>query len=184
MDLGHKTQQVGDNIRYREERPDDWLADGEVLTSVTATIVGSVTAAVTNILSGTRKFHYFVTSPTLNDNFNVVFCQNTSRGQVRYDHIGFLIVDNAGLAIGPSANQVQSIIGPAGPTGPAGSGTGGGGGGTGFTGATGPTGVGAAGTSGTGYTGATGTGPTGSTGSDGATGSTGPTGPTGIQGTG
>src|ERR1019366_6291778 len=161
MDLGHKTQQVGDNIRYREERPDDWLADGEVLTSVTATIVGSVTAAVTNILSGTRKFHYFVTSPTLNDNFNVVFCQNTSRGQVRYDHVGFLIVNNAGLAIGPSATQVQSIVGPMGPTGPTGSGTGGGGGGgTGFTGPTGASGA----TGPTGYSGPTGTANTGPTG--------------------
>ena len=195
MDLGHKTQQVGDNIRYHEERPDDWLVDGEVLTDVTATVVGSVTATVTNvaIAASNRSFHYFVSSPTLGDNFNVVFMQVTSRGQVRYDHVNFLIVNNAGLAIGPSINQVQSIIGPPGPTGPTGSGTGGGGGGTGFTGPTGPsgqagqagpTGVGPTGASFTGPTGAAGNSVTGPTGANGTAGATGPTGNQGIQGTG
>lgn len=178
MNLGHLTQQVGDNIRRPITEPDNWLDDGEVLIAVTAAIVGSATAAVTNILiSGDRRsFYYFVTSPTLNDAFNVIFMQTTSRGEIRYDHVGFTIVNNAGIAPGSSPNQVQSIIGPPGPTGPTGGGTGGGGGGTGFTGPTG-----AAGPTGLGPTGASFTGPTGNS-ATGVTGPTGGNGPAGQQG--
>jgi len=61
MNLGHLTQQVGDNIRYRVDEPDNWLGEGEVLTSVSGAIVGSLTAVVTSpmIDGGNRSFHLF-----------------------------------------------------------------------------------------------------------------------------
>lgn len=188
MLIAREVQQVGDNIRYHVPTPDDWLDEGERLTAVSASIVGSVTAAVTNILidGDARGFHYFASSPTLNDQFNVVFMQTTSRGEIRYDHVTFGIVSNAGIAPGPGPNLVNSIIGPPGPAGTGGTGpTGPGGGPTGTTGPTGPTGV----TGYTGYSGPTGstgggsTGPTGPGGaSGGPTGPTGPTGGSGVQG--
>lgn len=188
MQIGRHIQQVGDNIRYRALRPDDWLEEGETLASVTAVIAGSFTATVTNILiaGDKRSFYYFTTSPTLGDQFNVVFTQTTSRAEIRYDHVEFSIVANAGNTPAPAGALVQSIIGPPGPiggtgptgilgpTGPLGAPTGS----TGFTGNTGPTG----GTGNTGPTGFTGyTGPTGVTGNTGPLG-TGPSGPTGLQG--
>jgi len=187
MLLSAKQQSVGDNIRYCEERPDDWLATGETLVDVTAAVTGSTTASCSapTIDAANRSFHYFVTSPTLNDVFNVTFKQVTSRQQIRYDHITVGIVSNTGT-VGGSSGQVQSIIGPDGPTGP----TGVGGSDGGPTGNTGPSGsVGPTGATGGGSTGPTGnTGPGGEsggpTGNTGPAGNTGPTGSAGIGSTG
>src|SRR5579859_7545208 len=173
--IGTKTQQVGDRIRYHVEC--QWLSDDERLTGVTATVdVGPAVCNGIVVDADNQGFHYFVSDTTLGDIFNVTFCQNTSRGEVRYDHINFTITANGGFVAGATGGS-QSIIGLQGPTGPTGFGSGG----SSATGPTGPTGVGATGPAGgNGAAGATG--PTGITGPSGAAGQLGPTGNTGAPG--
>jgi Collagen triple helix repeat (20 copies) len=180
--LGNKVQQVGDNLRYHQLC--DWVPTDDTIINVTATVdVGN--AVVSNIVvdADGDGFHYFVTDNTLNDIFNVIFCQTTRRGQVRFDHVNFTIMTNGGT-VPSSTGQAITVLGPTGPVGPTGPSGGGGGGGTGFTGPTGPTGFGATGAAATGPTGATGFGATGPSGANGQIGSTGPTGNTGAQGAG
>ena len=182
-------KQVSERLRYYVDC-DSWLADGEVLTGVTAT-VDSGSATVDGILIDhtQRAFWYFVTGGNLGDQFNVIFSQSTSRGQIKFDHVQFTIGTNGGNVLVASTQQLMlSIVGPTGSTGPTGA--------TGPTGSTGMTGFGATGPMGaqgiqgvTGPTGAQGiqgiqgvTGPTGAQGIQGATGPTGPTGAQGIQG--
>lgn len=186
--LYRKTQQVGDRIRYTVEC-DSWLARDETLTSVTATVDAGPAICDGIVLHHTgRAFHYFVSGGSLNDQFNVIFAQNTTRGELRYDHVQFNIVTNGGTTnLGGQTGLMLSIVGPTGSTGatgaggPAGGPTGptGGAGATGGTGQTGPTGFGATGPTGLGATGPTGL---GTPGAPGATGSTGPTGPSGSVG--
>lgn len=176
---GTKTIQVGDRIRYHLDCS-VWLSDDEILTGVTPT-VDSGTAICDGIVidADNKGFHYFVSNGSLDDQFNVIFAQSTSRTELRYDHIQFNVVTNGGsINNGGMTGLMESIVGPTGPTGPGG----GGGGGTGMTGPTGPTGyVGVDGAPGpTGPSGADGS--PGVPGSPGATGPTGPTGDTGVQG--
>lgn len=190
------TKQVGERIRYHLDC-DEWLATGEVLTSVTATIdMGTAVCDGITIDQTNRGFWYFVSGGNLNDQFNVIFTQNTSRTELRYDHVQFNIGTNGGFTVdGNSGNIMLSILGPTGPTGSGGAGPTGptalgptGATGAGSTGPTGPSGnAGASGNIGatgpTGNTGAVGnTGPTGGSGSTGATGPTGATGATGPTG--
>lgn len=181
--LETKTMQVGDRLRYHVDC-DFWLGEDEHLTSVSATIDAG-TATCTGILIDhtNRGFFYVVGNGTLNDQFNVIFAQATTRGQLRYDHVQFTIGINGGTTI-TSTNQalMLSIIGPPGaigPTGPTGAGSGSGGV-TGNTGPTGPTGFGATGVGATGSAGPAG--PTGSPGVLGPTGAAGATGSTGAAG--
>lgn len=182
MLLYRKTQQVVDRIRYTVDC-DHWLAHNETLTGVSA-VVDSGPAICDGIgLHHTgRAFHYFVSNGTLEDQFNVIFSQSTTRGEIRFDHAEFRITTNGGYCQTAATNRelMLSIVGPTGPTG---------GGATGPVGVTGPVGqTGPTGNTGpTGLTGATGpTGNTGATGAaaTGATGVTGATGPTGIGPTG
>ena len=183
MLIGQKIQAVGERIRYHVDCS-SWLAidQGESLTGVDATIDSGPAICDGIVVDGDKLgFHYFVSEGALDDQFNVIFAQTTSRLQLRYDHVQFNIVTNGGIASnGGQTGLMISIVGPTGPTGPGGGGTGGGG--TGFTGPTGPTGyVGVDGS--TGATGDTGsTGPTGAQGTNGNEGATGPTGPTGADG--
>ncbi len=188
--LAKECKQIVERIRYHVDC-DVWLAPGEVLTGVNATIdLQGTTAAVDTVTidADNRGFHYFVSGGNLGDQFNVIFNQTTSRGQVHFDHVQFNIGTNGGNNFSAGTQVLmQSIVGPTGPTG---SGTGGGGG-TGFTGptgstgagATGPTGAGATGPSGAaGGTGPAGIGPSGPTGPTGTTAAPGATGPTGSIG--
>lgn len=203
MLVGQKIQSVGDDLRYHLDCS-TWLAydEGEGLSGVSATVdlTGPICDRI--VIDADRLgFHYFVSNGALDDQFNVIFAQTTSRGQVRYDHVQFNITTNGGAASGGNHNELMiSIVGPTGATGPTGTagvtgpaGTPGGPTGptgegpTGPTGATGPNSTGATGA--TGSTGAAGSqgiqgirGPTGDTGSQGDAGPTGPTGSTGSTG--
>lgn len=181
---GTKVQQVGDRIRYHLDC--HWLSDDETLSGVSAT-VDSGPAICDGIVidADNRGFHYYVSNGFLDDQFNVIFAQSTSRGELRYDHVQFNIVTNGGTVNnGDQTGLMLSIVGPTGPTGPGG----GGGSGTGATGPTGPTGLGETGPTGIGATGPAGigaqgpTGPDGAPGPTGATGDVGPTGPTSSTG--
>jgi len=204
MLLYTKTQQVGDRIRYTVDC-DSWLAENEVLASVPTATVDSGPAVCDGIVlhHDRRSFHYFVSNGVLDSQFNVIFSQHTSSGEIRFDHVRFGIITNGGAAsafgatglmisiIGPTgATGATGVTGNTGPTGPLGSPTGSTGvtgptGGTGATGNTGPLGTGPTGPSGvTGSTGPLGTGPTGPTGMTGSIGATGVTGNTGPLGTG
>ncbi|MDE2104538.1 MAG: collagen-like protein [Patescibacteria group bacterium] len=178
--LAREFKQVAERLRYHIDC-DGWLEDGEVLTSVTATVdSGSATVDTILIDHTTEGFWYFVNGGDLNDQFNVIFTQTTSRGQIRYDHVQFNIGTNGGdVFVAGTGDLMKSIVGAQGPTGYGGAnGATGPVGNPGATGNTGPTGA-------AGLTGPSGgpTGPTGAAGSTGAaggpTGSTGPTGPIG-----
>jgi hypothetical protein len=161
--VGTETQQVGDRIRYHLDCP--WLSHDERLSGVSATVdIGPAVCDGITLDAEHDGFNYFVSNAALGQNFNVIFAQSTTRGQVRYDHVAFSIETNGGTVSGATGPSIPllSIVGPTGPTG---------------AGAPGPTGV-------TGYTGPLGTGPTGITGPTGLTGPTGITGPTGPLGTG
>lgn len=165
-------QAISERIRYYVDC-DVWLARGEVLVGVTA-IPDAGTAVVDGVQVDhtNRAFHYFLTGGTLGDQFNVIFSQTTSFGEIRFDHDQFNIGPNGGDVILSSNQQLMlSIIGGTGPTGATGQ--------VGPTGLTGPTGVGPTGPAG-GPTGVQGF--TGNTGPTGVTGNTGATGPQGIQG--
>lgn len=165
--IGTETQQVGDRIRYHVEC--DWLKRDERLLGVTGTIdAGPAIVDGIQVDADNQGFHYFVSNGSLNQNFNVIFAQDTTRGELRYDHVAFSILTNGGF-VTPPAGATGSILSIVGPTGPRGA--------TGVTGNTGPTGA-------TGYTGPLGTGPTGPQGVTGPTGSTGNTGPIGTGPTG
>lgn len=198
MLVGREIQQVVDRIRYTVDC-DSWLARDETLTGVSATVDSGTAICDGIVIHHTgRAFHYFVSNGTYEDQFNVIFSQSTTRGEIRFDHVEFTIGTNGGFVRTSDTNfgLMLSIVGPTGPigTGPTGSSATGS---TGPTGAVGPTGIG--GTGPTGFTGNTGplgtgptgvgvTGPTGNTGSGGLTGPTGPlggpTGPTGAGQTG
>jgi hypothetical protein len=160
MLLAREVQQVGETKRYYVDC-DVWLARGEVLTTIVPTVdVGVATCTGAKPDHTNRAFHYFVTGGDLGDQFNVIFCQTTSFGQVRFDHVQFNIGTNGGQAyLATNQELLVSIVGPVGPTGVAGP--------AGGLGPTGPSGN---------------TGPTGITGPFGPTGSTGNTGPTGVTG--
>lgn len=178
MLLATEQQQVGDRIRYHIECP--WLAWNEGLSGVSAVVDSGPAICNGIVLDGDNKgFHYFVGNGSLGDQFNVIFSQNTSRGQVRFDHVQFNIVTNGGVASpGGNTGLMISIVGPTGPTGLGNTGP------TGVTGNTGPLGTGPTGIGATGPTGAAPTGPTGPLGTGptgaGPTGATGNTGPTGA----
>src|SRR5260370_454105 len=141
MLLSRETQQVGDRIR--RQITCDWLHIDERLTSVTATVdAGTAICDGINVAADGHSFFYYVSNGTFNDQFNVIFAQNTSRTQLRYDHVQFNIGTNGGDVV-VSANQqlMLSIVGSTGPTGAVGN--------TGPTGATGSTGAGATGPQGT-----------------------------------
>lgn len=130
MLVGKKIQAVGDRIRYHLDCS-TWLAidEGESLSAVTATIDSGPAICDGIVVDGDRLgFHYFVSNGSLDDQFNVIFEQTTSRGQVRYDHVQFNIVTNGGFAsANVQAELMISIVGPTGPTGASGSGSGTGG---------------------------------------------------------
>jgi hypothetical protein len=135
---------------------DSWLEPGETLTGVVAT-VDSGAATVDTIVVNARHFTYFVNGGNLNDQFNVIFAQSTSKTQIRFDHAQFNIGTNGGPVVNAGTETLMlSIIGPTGPGG----------------GANGPTGPqGPAGPAGAGVQGAPGpTGPTGGLGPTGAPG--------------
>lgn len=205
--IANERQQVGDRIRYTVEC--DWLLENETLVGVGA-VVDAGTAICDGILlhHDGKAFHYFCGGGSLYDQFNIIFSQHTSRGEIRLDHVQFNIGNNGGFvrtdpngdvlfksilgptgATGPITPGPSGVTGPGGPTGPAGTGPSGAtgpAGPAGLTGATGPTGLGATGpvgsTGSTGGTGPLGTGPTGRTGPTGSVGSTGGVGPTGPAG--
>lgn len=170
-------KQVVESIRYHVDC-DVWLARGEVLNGVQATVDAGTAIVPTPLIDAdNRGFHYFVSGGDLGDQFNVIFSQSTSFKQMRFDHVQVNITNNGGDVI-VSANQqlMLSIVGPTGPVGLPGSAS--------NTGATGPTGsAGATGPTGAGSTGATGAGATGPTGNSGAGGPAGATGPGGAAGT-
>lgn len=193
---GRERQQVGDRIRYTLDC-EGWLAENETLSGV-----GAVVDAGPAICDGIvlhhdgKSFHYFVSGGALGDQFNVIFSQHTTRGEIRLDHVQFNIGNNGGFshvnatgealylsilgptgATGPITPGPTGVTGPVGQTGPASTGATGR---TGAVGATGPTGF--TGPLGTGPTGPRDTGPTGPTGFTGPLG-TGPTGPVGSTGT-
>lgn len=204
MLLAREFQQVGERTRYHVDAG-VWLRDGEVLTGVSATVdCGTAVCDGISIDQTTKGFNYFVSNGSYRDQFNVIFAQATSFGELRYDHVQFEIGTNGDFCRTDATGDaiMLSIIGPTGPTGftgvpgPAGSATSTGATGpvgvtgpTGNTGLTGPTGatgftgaVGPLGTGPTGNTGSTGAAFTGPTGSSGVTGSTGNTGSTGATG--
>lgn len=185
--ISSEVQQVGDRIRYYVDC-DSWLADGESLTGVTGAVdAGHAICDGIQIDHTSRAFHYYVGSGALNDVFNVIFAQSTTRLQVRYDHVNFSITTNGGLTnAGANDPFMLSIVGPTGPTGLTGPGGSFGGptGPTGGVGGPGPTGIGPTGLAATGPTGAPGNGNTGATGAAGPTGVAGPGGPTGAGATG
>lgn len=191
MLLNKRRQQVSERIRYHIDC-DVWLARGEVLVGVTVQVdAGSAVVSPQGEVDHTgRAFFYTVTGGDYLDQFNVIFSQNTSFRQVRFDHDQFNIGTNGGEVLLAGCGQLMlSIVGPTGPTG---GGTGGGGAGgtgpTGSRGATGPTGDGSTGPAGLGTTGPTGPGGAGGaagpTGPSGAAGNQGATGPTGLGTTG
>lgn len=200
MLLGSRKQLVGARSQYRVDYR-RWLAQGEVLTTVTPTIdSGSATVDGMTLASDKKSCTFFLNGGTLFDVFNVILLAQTNVGQRRYDRIQIAVDTNGGPVV-QSGNQdvLLSLVGPKGDTGatgptgntgPAGFATNTGATGpTGPTGKTGPTGVtgptGFNGTvGGTGPTGPLGTGPTGPTGASGVTGPTGFTGPIGTGPTG
>lgn len=184
MLVGRFTQQVTERIRYHVDC-DFWLDENETLNGVQG-VVDSGPAIVDGIVldADHRGFHYFVSNGTYQDQFNIVFSQSTTRGQMRFDHAEFIIGTNGGVVITSNTNDqlMLSIVGPTGSTGADGFSTN-----TGATGPAGPTGAGSTGPTGTagtiGVDGSTGpTGPTGTAGTIGVDGSTGPTGPSGPAG--
>jgi len=180
MLLYRKTQQVGERIRYTADC-DSWLAHNEGLVSVTAVVdIGTAVCDGIIIHHTNRAFHYFISNGTLGDQFNVIFCQTTTRGQIKYSHAQFTIGTNGGYSINSDNGDLMlSIVGPSGATGAVGA-TGPAGGPSGATGPTGPSGA----IGPTGNTGNTGnTGSQGTQGTQGVQGVTGPTGNTGTQGT-
>lgn len=176
--LGNIQQQVGDNIRRRVQC--EWIPDDDVLIGVSFTIdAGSATVTNVAVDADARSFHYFLQDQTLNDVFNIIFCQTTRRGQIRFDHVNVSIVTNGGVLPSSGPGTVLSLAGPTGPTGSAVS----------ATGNTGPTGPAAGPTGSPGVAGATGpqglpgaTGPQGNAGSTGLQGNQGQTGPIGATG--
>lgn len=143
-------QTTGD--RSRHEFRATWLRPGEALVSVSYT-VDQGSATVEDASFTTNSFWFFLNGGDLGDQFNVIVCQTTSLGQIRYDHLEVFVETNGGpTIIGGHTGLLLSLVGPPGPTG--------------VSGPTGPLGTGP-------------TGPAGSTSSTGATGPTGPAGPTG-----
>lgn len=168
MELGRHLQKVGDRTRH-EVHCGDWLAEGEVLTTVTYTVdQGSATVDTTSIEGGNTAV-FFLNGGDLGDQFNVIIGFATSYTQIVYESMEFFVEINGGPTV-DAENQalMLSIVGPPGGTGP----TGPGGSAGGPTGNTGPTGVASTGP----------IGPSGSTGGTGTTGNTGPTGDTGSGG--
>lgn len=121
---GTKVIQVGDRIRYHLDC--SWLADDETLSSVTAAIDSG--PAICNgivIDADNRGFHYYVSNGSLDDQFNVIFAQSTSRGELRYDHVQFNVITNGGAVNNAGMTGIMlSILGPTGPAGPSGVGGG------------------------------------------------------------
>lgn len=171
--IAKERKQVFERIRYHVDA-DVWLAEGEVLTSVRATVdAGSAVVDEIDIDHTNRGFYYFCGGGDYLDQFNVIFSQLTSFKQSRTDHVQFNIETNGGQVVIHGCGQLLlSLVGPVGPTG------------AGGVGATGPTGAGSTGPSGpSGSTGPTGLrGPSGDTGATGPSGGTGPQGPTGVTG--
>lgn len=206
MLLGSKKVVVGGRTKFRVDYR-RWLAQGEILTSVTPTIdSGTATVDGMALSPDQKQCSFFLNGGTFLDVFNIILLANTNVGQKRYDRINIGVDTNGGPVI-QSGNQdvLLSLVGPqgqtgstgptgatgntgptaaTGPTGPSGGPTGPTGptGFNGTQGATGPTGAASTVTGPTGNTGPIGTGPTGPTGSAGATGVTGPTGSTGPTG--
>jgi len=187
--LRRELQTVFDRKRHRVDCS-PWLNPGEDLIAVTCEIdAGTATVDTIVIAPDGQAYTFYINNGTLGDQFNAIFRQETSIGEVRYDHIEFFVETNGGPTITTeNAELMLSIIGPVGATGPQGPG-GLEGGPTGPTGVTGPRGP-------NGFTGPDGiqgpTGPTGVTGAPGdvgnfgptgVTGNTGPTGSTGAAGT-
>ncbi len=175
MLLGFYKQLVGARQRFVVDYR-DWLATGEVLSSVTCTVdAGTATVDTITLANDEKSVSFFLAGGSLGDQFNIIVEADTSLTARRFDRIEILVETNGGpIALSGNQQVLLSIVGP-----------------TGYTGAQGNTGpssapTGAAGpTGGTGPTGAASnvTGPSGPTGLAGGLGSIGPTGPTGAQGT-
>jgi hypothetical protein len=167
--LGRNIIQVVERKRYYVDC-DVWLAEGEVLVGIAATVdSGDAICDGVKIDQTNRGFYYYVSNASINDLFNIIFEQTTSFGQRQFDHVQFQVGTNGGFTSDADTSEIMlSIVGPtgAGATGPTGAG------------ATGPTGPAAGPTGATGSTGATG--PTG-LGATGAIGPAGVTGPTGFS---
>lgn len=143
--LGKYVQTVGD--RSRHEYRATWLKPGETLVNVVYT-VDQGTATVDGNAFSPQAFWFYLNGGDLGDQFNVIVRQETSFGQIRYDHLEVFVETNGGpTIIGGHTGLLLSLVGPPGPTG--------------ISGPTGPLG----------------TGPTGPAGSASSTGATGPTGP-------
>jgi hypothetical protein len=124
MLIGTKVQSVGDRIRYHVDCP--WLGDDETLSGVSATVDSGPAICDGIVIDADNKgFRYCVSEGSLDDQFNVVFAQSTSRAELRYDHVQFNIVTNGGT-VNNAGNEglMLSIIGPTGPSGPSGVGGG------------------------------------------------------------
>lgn len=130
MLVGKKVQTVGDRLRYHVDCS-SWLAidEGESLSAVSATVDSGPAICDDIVVDGDcLGFHYYVSNGSLDDQFNVIFAQTTSRSQLRYDHVQFNIVTNGGFASDAgNLDLMISIVGPTGPTGADGSGSGTGG---------------------------------------------------------
>lgn len=122
MLIRREVQAVGDRIRYHVQC--NWLATDETLSGVSSTVdSGAAICDGITIDADNKGFHYFVSNGSLDDQFNVIFSQTTSRGEVRNDHVQFNIVTNGGAASsGGQTGLMLSIVGPTGATGAAGSG--------------------------------------------------------------
>lgn len=122
MLLRREVQSVGDRIRYHVSC--NWLADDETLSAVSA-VVDSGPAICDGITrdADNKGFHYYVSNGALDDQFNVIFTQTTSRGEIRNDHVQFNITTNGGAASsGGQTGLMLSIVGPTGATGADGTG--------------------------------------------------------------
>ncbi len=161
MLLGFYKQLVGARQRFVVDYR-DWLATGEVLSSVTCTVDAGTATVDTIVLSDDQKsVSFFLAGGSLGDQFNIIVEADTSLTARRFDRIEILVETNGGpVALSGNQQVLLSIVGP-----------------TGYTGAQGNTGPSSA------PTGAAGpTGNTGPTGLQGTTGVTGNTGPTGLAG--
>ncbi len=177
MLVGRYKQLVGMRQRFVIDYR-DWLATGEVLTSVVCTVdSGTATVDTITLANDEKSVSFFLDGGTLGDQFNVIVEADTSFTQRRYDTIEVFVETNGG-PVAQSGNQ-QVLLSIIGPTGPAGTGpTGPAGSIVGFTGPTGATGATGAASNVTGPSG-----PTGLAGNLGSIGATGPTGSTGVTGT-
>src|SRR5450759_1726838 len=94
--LGRNQQTVGNRTQYLVDCS-PWLLPGEQITGIVCTIdAGTATTDTIAIASDGQSYTFFLNGGTLNDQFNVIIEQDTSLGQIRYDHMEFFIGTNGG----------------------------------------------------------------------------------------